>query len=104
MYPGSQTFLCPPGDTHFSNTGGRGNKHFSHTGGDKHFHIEVVRQTFYIGEGGGYDDVDVDGEMSEANLLMSEASKLSVGFEIFRGSEIQVLNICLTFILHLFYQ
>ena len=59
---GAKHFYVPWG-TNISQTqvgGGRRKKHFSHTGGDKHFHIEVVRQTFYIGEGGGYDSVDVD--------------------------------------------
>ena len=43
---------------------------------------------FYVGGGGGNFDVDVDGEMdvSKANILVREASKLSTGARIFRGS------------------
>ena len=43
-------------------------------------------QTFYAKDGGG--DGDVDGEeedVSEANILVSEAIKLSAGARIFRG-------------------
>ena len=51
----------------------------------------VGGQTFYVGGGGGHDD---DEEMvvreanfllSEANILVSKASKLSAGTRIFRG-------------------
>ena len=40
--------------------------------------------TFYVGGDGGYDDVDKEMDVSEANILVSEASKLSAG-AIFRG-------------------
>ena len=52
----------------------------------------VVGQTFYVVGGGGYDDVDEEMDVSEANFLVSEAnitvseaSKLSAGARIFRG-------------------
>ena len=35
--------------------------------------------TFFVGDGGGYDDVDEEMDVSEANILVSEASKLSAG-------------------------
>ena len=40
-----------------------------HLGGDKHF----------------YDGEEVEEDVSEANILVSEASKLSAGARIFRG-------------------
>ena len=39
-------------------------------------------QTFYVGGGGAYDDVDEEINVSEANFLVSEASKLSAGARI----------------------
>ena len=47
-------FVCPPGDKHFSHTGGGGGGH-----------------TFFVGDGGGYDDVDEESDMSKANFLAS---------------------------------
>ena len=35
------------------------------------------RQTFYVGGGGAYDDVDEEMNVSEANFLVSAASKFS---------------------------
>ena len=34
-------------------------------------------QTFYVGGSGGYDDVDEEMDVSKANFLVSNASKLS---------------------------
>ena len=49
-------------------------------------------QTFYVGGSGGYDDVDGEMDISKPNFLVSEvnifvrkASKLSPGARIFRG-------------------
>ena len=44
-------------------------------------------QTIFVEGGGGYDDDDDDEEMdvSEANIVVSEASKLSAGARILRG-------------------
>ena len=43
-------------------------------------------QTFYVEDVGGDDDVDGEEEdVSTANILVSEASKLSAGTRIFRG-------------------
>ena len=44
-------------------------------------------QTFSFGSDGGNDDVDSGEEedVSEANILVSEVSKLSAGARIFRG-------------------
>ena len=39
-------------------------------------------QTFYVGGSGGFDDVDEEIDVSEANFLVSEASKLSAGARI----------------------
>ena len=43
-------------------------------------------QTFHVGGGGGYDEVDEEMDVSQANILVSELSKLSTGARIFRGS------------------
>ena len=48
---------------------------FASRGGDKHF---------FVGGGGANDDVDEEMVVSEANYLVSEASKLSAGARIFR--------------------
>ena len=45
-------------------------------------------QTFSVGSDGGNDDVDgeeVEEDVSEANIHVSEASKPSAGARIFRG-------------------
>ena len=78
-------FVCPRG-TNISYTQERGGTNISHTqeeGGD---------QTFYVGGGGAYYNVDEKMGVSEANflvskanILVSEASKLSAGARIFRG-------------------
>ena len=44
-----------------------------------------LRHTFYVGGGVGYDDVDEEMDLSEANILVSEVSKLSAGAGICRG-------------------
>ena len=73
VFPQGQTFqkyrrrgghkIClPPGDKHFSHTGG--GQTFSHPGGV---------QTFYDGGGSGYDDVD---KVSEENFPVSEVKFL----------------------------
>ena len=73
--PGGQTFL-----THRR---GRGTNIFASRRGG---------QTFFVGGGAGYDDVDEEIDVSEANFLVSkanilgsEASKLFTGARIFRG-------------------
>ena len=38
-----------------------------------------------VGGGGGYDDVHKEMDVSEANIYLSEVSKLSAGARIFRG-------------------
>ena len=43
------------------------------------------RQTFYVEDVGGDDDADGEKDVSEANILVSEASKPSAGARIFRG-------------------
>ena len=43
-------------------------------------------QTFYVGGSGGYHDVDEEMDMRKANIFVSEASKVSVGARIFRGT------------------
>ena len=40
--------------------------------------------TFYVGGDSGYNDVDKEMDVSEANILESEASKLYAGARIFR--------------------
>ena len=63
-----------------------GQTFFSPTG-DKHFYTYGGGQTFSVGSDGGNVDVDDEEEVdvSEANSLVSEASKLSTGARIFRG-------------------
>ena len=56
-------------------------------GGDKHFYT-YGGGTFSVGSDGGNNDVDGEEEeedVSEANILVSEASKLSAGARILRG-------------------
>ena len=67
--PGNKQIVCPPGGKHFLHTGGGGDKHFSHT---------WAGQTFFVGGGGGYDDVNEE-------IDVSEASMLSAGARIFKG-------------------
>ena len=93
--PGDKQFVCPRG-TNISCTQERGgDKHFSHTGGrggQTFFTQRGGGQTFFVGGGGGYDDVDEEIDMNEASFLVSEgnifvskASKLSAGARILRG-------------------
>ena len=44
-------------------------------------------QTFHVGDGDGEGSVDgvQEGDVSEANILVSEAFKLSAGARIFKG-------------------
>ena len=42
-------------------------------------------QTFYVGGGGAYDDVDEEIDVSETNIFVSEGSKLSAGARSFRS-------------------
>ena len=84
------------GDKHFSHTeeggtnifhqGGQGQTFLTHLGGTNIF-THMGGQTFSAGSDGGNDDVDGEEEedVSEANILVSEASKLSAGARIFRG-------------------
>ena len=96
MSPGDKQFVCPPGTNIFHTQWG-GVKHFPHTvGGTNIFHTQGG-QTFlhmggtniFVGGGGGGYDVDDHKEeeenVSKANIVVSEASKLSAGARIFRG-------------------
>ena len=90
----SVPFVCPRG-TNISNTQERGGQTFVtpwRDGGTNIFHSQGGGQTFFVGCGGGYDDVDEVMNVSEANILaseasifVSEASKLSGRARIFRG-------------------
>ena len=64
----------------------RGQTFLTHRG-DKHFYTERGGgQTFYVRDVGGDDDVGGEEEdVSEANILVSKASKLSAGARISRG-------------------
>ena len=58
----------------------------THRGGTNIFTLRGGGQTFYVKDVGGDDDVDGEEEdVSEANILASEASKLSAGARIFKG-------------------
>ena len=70
--------------------------------GDKHFCIERGGQTFFVGGGGRYDDVDKEIDVSEAsfpvseaNIFVSEASKLSAGARIFKGPQGPEILVCI---------
>ena len=65
---------------------GGGQTFFPHRGGTNIFATQGGGQTFYVEDVGGDDDVDGEEEdVSEANILVSEASKPSAGARIFRG-------------------
>jgi len=85
LSPGDKQFVCPPGDKHFLHTGGGGTNIFHTQEGDKHFCIERGGTNIFVGGGGSYDDVDEEIDVSEANVFVSKASKLSAGDRIFRG-------------------
>ena len=71
---GLSPFVCPRW-TNISYTQERGGTNiFTLRGGP----------TFYVGGGGAYDDVDEDIDVSEGNILVCKASKLSAGARIFR--------------------
>ena len=84
MSPGDKQFVCPPGTNIFHTQWG-GRTFFTHSrGGDKHFlHTQKGGgQTFFVGASGGFGDVDGEIGVSEANISVSEASKLSAGARI----------------------
>ena len=57
-----------------------------HRGGTNIFTLRVWGQTFHDKDVVANDDVDLEeGDVSRANILVSEASKLSAGARIFRG-------------------
>ena len=81
--PGGQTSL-----THRM----EGQIFFSHRGGTNLFALRAGGRKFFVGGSGGYDDVDEEIDVSkasflvsEANIFVSEASKLSTGARNFRG-------------------
>ena len=92
--------VCPQG-TNISYTQERGDKHFHIQGRDKHFYIERGDKHFYIVGGGqtfyvvgGCGQEHFDEEMygskannlvSEANILVRKANKISAETRIFRS-------------------
>ena len=93
--PRGQTICLSSGDKHFLHTWeggtnishtqeGGGDKHFSHTGGGTNI-FTWGQQKFYVEGIGGYDDVDEEMDVSEANIFVSEVSKLSAGARSFMG-------------------
>ena len=80
------SFVCSPGA-----------KHFLHTGGGTNILTQRRGQTFYVGGSGGYDDVNEEMDVREANFFVSEVSKLSARARIFcgpYGPEILENHIC----------
>ena len=73
MCPSVRYVLFVPRGQTFSTHSGGEDKHFPHTGGTN----------IYVGGGGGGYDVDdheeEEEDVSEANIVMSEVSKLSAG-------------------------
>ena len=47
---------------------------FSHRGGTNLFALRAGGRKFFVGGGGGYDDVDEEIDVSEASFLVSEAN------------------------------
>ena len=78
--PRGQTISLSPGNKHFLH------KHFYIKGGGPNIFASRGGQTFFVGGSGAYDHVDEEMVVSEANIFMSEASILSAGARIFRGS------------------
>ena len=66
--PGGQTFL-----THRRK--GEGQTFLTHRGGDKHFYIEGGQKNF-VGGSVGFDDVEEEIDVSEANIFVSGAECL----------------------------
>ena len=62
-----------------------GGKNFLQTLGAENIFTSRGGQTFYVGGGSAYDDDDEEMDVTKANNLVSEASKLSAGARIFRG-------------------
>ena len=94
VYPGGTNNLFVPRGTFLTRRRG-GDKHFSHTGEGQRLLYQGGTQTFlrrgghyivYVVGGGGHDDVDEEMYVSEANFLVSKASKLCAGA---RNSSIQ---------------
>ena len=82
-------FVCPPGTNIFHTQWG-GQTFSTHSWGDNIFHTQGGQTFLYMGGtnifvgagGGGYDVDDHEEEeedVSEANIVMSEVSKLSAG-------------------------
>ena len=55
---------------------------FHTQGGTNIFTLRRGGQTFFVGASGGFGDVDGEIDVSEANISVSEASKLSAGARI----------------------
>ena len=86
IWRGGQTFFTQRGGTNIFATQGGTNIFATQGGGTNIFTLRGGGQTFYVKDVGGDDDVDGEEEdVSEANILVSEASKLSAGARIFRG-------------------
>ena len=65
---------------------GRGQTFLTHREGTNIFATQGGDKQFYVEDVGGDDDVDGEEEdVSEANILVSEASKPSAGARIFKG-------------------
>ena len=77
--------LFVPLGTNISYTQEGGQTFFTHRRGDKHFSHTGGGTNIFVGGGGSYDDDDEEIDLSEANIFVSEASKLSAGDRIFRG-------------------
>ena len=82
---GTNIFHTQGGGQPFSHTQGGTNIFVSYGWGQKFLHQEGGGQTFFVGGGSGYEDVDEEIDVSEANIFVSEASKFSTGARIFRA-------------------
>ena len=80
--PGDKQFVCSPGDNHFSKQERGGGQTFLHT---------VERQKFYVGGGGGYDNVDKEMDVTETRLRIFSCIALAVN-GIFFLAQIDFMN------------
>ena len=72
----SNVLFVPRGQTFLTHRGGGGGTNISHTqGGDKHFYIEGGQKIF-VGGSVGFDDVEEEIDVSEANIFVSGAECL----------------------------
>ena len=77
------TFCLSQGDKQFVSPPGTNISYIQERGGQTFLtHRRGSGKTCFVGGGGGFDDVEEEIDVSEANILVSRASKLSAGARI----------------------